>query len=106
MGTIVYGDISPRTAAFVVKDLLKRGMPLLLLEKFGQSKPLPANNTKSIKFRRYFLKNASLSTFTPAAYFVTSNFDPTTKQLVEGVTPDATALDKQDLVATLIQYGR
>jgi hypothetical protein len=31
----VYGDISPRTAAFAAVELLKRGMPYLLIEKFG-----------------------------------------------------------------------
>ena len=55
MSTITYGDISPRTAAFVVRDLLKRGMPWLILEKFGQAKPLPAKSTKTIQFRRYYL---------------------------------------------------
>ena len=105
MSNVVYGDISPRTAAYAVKDLLKRGMPYLVLEKFGQAKPIPKNNSKTISFRRYFLKDSSLSTFTPKDYFATDNFDPTTKQLSEGVTPDATALDKQDLTATLIQYG-
>ena len=105
MSNVVYGDISPRTAAYAVKDLLKRGMPYLVLEKFGQAKPIPRNNSKTISFRRYFLKDASLSAFTPQDYFATSNFDPTTKQLSEGVTPDATALDKVDITATLIQYG-
>ena len=101
----VYGDISPRTAAYVVKELLTRGMPFLVFEKYGQSKPLPKNSTKTIKFRRYFLKHSSVTTFTPKDYFATSNFDPTQKQLSEGVTPDATQLDKQDIEATLVQYG-
>lgn len=105
MANVIYGDISPRTAAFVVKDLLKRGFPLLVIEKFGQSKPIPKNSSKTIKFRRYFLKHADLSSFTPADYFATANFNPITKQLTEGVTPDATALDKEDLSATLVQYG-
>ncbi len=43
MGTTAYGDITPRTAAFVVKELLKRGMPYLIFEKFGQAKPVPKN---------------------------------------------------------------
>jgi len=104
-GMVIYGDITPRTAAYVVKDLLKRGFPYLCLEKFGQAKPIPKNSTKTIKFRRYFLKDTTLTTFTPADYFVTENFDPTTKQLTEGVTPDATALDKQDVSAILVQIG-
>jgi N4-gp56 family major capsid protein len=105
MSQVNYGDISPRTAAYVVRELLKRGMPVLVFEKFGQSKPLPKNSTKTVSFRRYFLKDASMSTFTPAAYFSTDNFDQSKKQLTEGVTPSATALDKQDLTATLTQYG-
>jgi N4-gp56 family major capsid protein len=105
MASTIYGDISPRTAAYVVKDLLKRGMPYLCLEKFGQSKPLPSNATKTIKFRRYFLKHADVTSFTPASYFATSNFNPVSKQLSEGVTPEATQMDKQDIEATLVQYG-
>ena len=105
MANVVYGDISPRTAAYVVKELLERGFPFLTLEKFGQAKPLPKNSTKTMKFRRYFLKHSTLTTFTPAAYFATANFDPTTKQLTEGVTPEATAIDKMDIEATLTQYG-
>jgi N4-gp56 family major capsid protein len=105
MTQVVYGDISPRTAAYAVRELLKRGMPFLVFEKFGQSKPLPKNSSKTIKFRRYYLSDATISTFTPAAYFSGDNFDPTNKQLSEGVTPAATALDKQDLDATLVQYG-
>ncbi len=85
--TNTYGDISPRTAAYVVKDLLTRGQPLLVLEKFLQSKPIPKNETKSISFRRY--ESIPLAT-TP---------------LTEGVTPDASALTYSDYVATLAQYG-
>ena len=35
MAMTVYGDISPRTAAFAAVELLKRAMPYLCLEKFG-----------------------------------------------------------------------
>jgi len=106
---MTYGDISPRTAAFVVRDLLKRGMPWLILEKFGQAKPLPAKSTKTIQFRRYFLDSTFTSTFgsdfNPHEYFTGSHFDPTNKILTEGVTPDATALESSDYDATLVQYG-
>jgi N4-gp56 family major capsid protein len=108
MGTTAYGDISPRTAAFAVKDLLKRGMPYLILEKFGQSKPLPSNSSKTIKFRRYFLDTTLSSGYTPLEYFqddATNAFDPTTKTLSEGTTPTATALEHKDIEATLVQYG-
>lgn len=82
-----------------------RGMPYLVFERFGQAKPLPKRSSKSVMFRRYFLKDASLTTFTPKDYFNLSHFDPTSKTLTEGVTPAATGLDKQDLQATLVQYG-
>ncbi len=106
MGQVIYGDISPRTAAFVVRELLKRGMPYLVFEQFGQSKPIPKNSSKTIKFRRYWLKDAALgATFDVADYFSSSNFNPVTKQLTEGVTPAATGLSKGDIEATLVQYG-
>ena len=82
-----YGDISPRTAAYVSVDLLKRGIPYLILEKFGQAKPIPNNKTKSVIFRRY-----NSLPFTP-------------KPLTEGVTPPASQLTKTDILATLTQYG-
>jgi len=87
MGNTVYGDISPRTAAYAEKELLKRAIPFLVLEKFGQSKPLPANNSKAITFRRY------------------SALDPTPTTLTEGVTPGALTLQSTDITCTLSQYG-
>jgi N4-gp56 family major capsid protein len=87
MATTTYGDISPRTAAYAAKELLKRGLPFLVIEKFGQAKALPANNSKSMKFRRY---NALPTT--PAA-------------LTEGVTPAASSLTHTDVTANLTQYG-
>lgn len=83
----IYGDISPRTAAYAAKDLLKRGLPFLVLEKFGQAKTLPAANSKVIKFRRY----SALPT-APVA-------------LTEGVTPAGQTLASTDVTATLTQYG-
>ena len=108
MSNTRYGDITPRTAAYVVKDLLDRGMPFLVFEKFGQMKELPANSTQSIKFRRYFL-NTTFSDFNSKfnlnEYLTSSNFDPTKKVLTEGVTPTASDLGYQDITATLSQYG-
>lgn len=87
MAQTAYGDISPRTAAYAEKELLKRGLPYLVLEKFGQAKALPEHATKVIKFRRY---NALPNT-------------PTT--LTEGVTPTGQTLAVTDVTATLAQYG-
>ncbi len=87
MASNVYGDISPRTAAYAEKELLKRGIPYLVLEKFGQAKSLPDNSSKVMKFRRY---NA---------------LDNTPAALQEGVTPGSQPLTTTDVTATLTQYG-
>lgn len=87
MAQSAYGDISPRTAAYAAKKLLKRGLPYLVLEKFGQAVPLPAHNSKVIKFRRY-----TALTSTPVA-------------LTEGVTPGGQTLVVTDITATLSQFG-
>ncbi|WLD56888.1 N4-gp56 family major capsid protein [Salinispirillum sp. LH 10-3-1] len=84
---VTYGDISPRTQAKAEKELLKRGTPHLMLEHWGQSKPLGPNETKSITFRRYEALDA-----TPTA-------------LVEGVKPAGKSLTKTDVTATLVQRG-
>ena len=87
MTQTAYGDISPRTAAFAAKELLRRGLPFLVIEKFGQAKPIPENHSKVIKFRRYEALSASV------------------KSLTEGVTPAASQLTVTDVTATLGQYG-
>ncbi len=87
MANTTYGDISPRTAAYAAVEMLKRGIPFLCIEKFGQAKPVPSNKSKSIVFRRYNALSA-----TPNA-------------LTEGVTPSAKQLTKTDVTANLAQYG-
>jgi N4-gp56 family major capsid protein len=82
-----YGDIQPRTAALVSAELLKRGVPTLVLEKFGQAKTLPAHKTKSMNWRRY---NSLPVALTP---------------LTEGVTPPSKKLSVTDVSVTLNQYG-
>ena len=83
----VYGDISPRTAAYAVFPLLVRGHEEMILEKFGQAFPVPTNKTKTAKFRRY----EALSLATTA--------------LQEGVTPAGTKPTITDVSVTLEQYG-
>ncbi|HET6599721.1 MAG TPA: N4-gp56 family major capsid protein, partial [Burkholderiaceae bacterium] len=87
MPQTAYSDISPRTTAYAAAELLKRGLPYLVLELFGQAKPIPRNSSTSVKFRRY------------------NSMDPTPKALTEGVTPAATKLTSTDVLATLTQYG-
>jgi N4-gp56 family major capsid protein len=87
MPATLYGDISPRTAGFVVAELLTRTMPYLCLEKFGQAKTLPSQSTSSMKWRRY--------TALPV----------NTTPLMEGVTPTSKKLSAVDIPTTLAQYG-
>jgi len=87
MANTEYGDISPRTAAFAERELLKRGLPHLVIEKFGQSKPIPTKSSKTIKFRRY------------------NSLGLATTPLTEGVTPSSKQLSSTDVTATLSQYG-
>jgi N4-gp56 family major capsid protein len=99
-----YGDISPRTAAYVIKDLLTRAMPYMVIEKFGSNYPIPQNNTKTAKWRRYFLQGAtgSAGSGNPAnPFFVPLAITP----LVEGVTPAGNRLASQDYTVQLNQYG-
>ena len=86
-GLTTYGSVSPRVAAYAVAKLLKRALPYLVIEKFGQAYPIPQKNTTVAKFRRY---NALPITTTP---------------LTEGITPDGSPLTVTDYTAQLAQYG-
>lgn len=105
-----YGDISPAVAAYSVVRMLKRAMPYLHIEKFGQTYPLPTNSTNTAKFRRYFLQgaggaagpdNGAGTNGAGTAFFIPLATTP----LVEGVTPEGTLLANQDYTITLQQYG-
>lgn len=99
---VTYGDISPALAAWAVVRMLKRAMPLLVFEKFGQVYPLPTNSTQTAKFRRYFLAGATGAAGSGAGDFYTPL---ATTPLVEGVTPEGRQLANQDYTVQLAQYG-
>lgn len=80
-------QIPAGVSAFYDRNMLERAVPALVHDKFGQTRPIPKNNSKSIKFRKY---NA-LATATTA--------------LTEGVTPTSTQLSVTDITATVSQYG-
>jgi len=86
-GTTGFGDISPRTAIYAQKEFLRRALPYLILEKFGQGKPIPEKSSKTTKFRRY------------------EALTPTPNVLSEGVTPTSKKMVATDVTATLVQYG-
>lgn len=87
MPTTTYGDISQRTAAWAASDMLDHAEPIMVLGKFGQTKPIPKNKAKSAKFRR------------PVPFAIS------TTPLVEGVTPSAQQMQYEDVQVDLEQYG-
>src|SRR6516164_2093597 len=104
-----YGDISPAVAAYSVVRMLKRAMPYLHIEKFGQTYPLPTNSTQTAKFRRYFLQGAT-GAAGPYPGGVNGAGQPfyiplAITPLVEGVTPAGSMLANQDYTVQLYQYG-
>jgi N4-gp56 family major capsid protein len=84
----VYGDITPRTAAYAVDKMLERAMPMLNMAKFAVVTPVPKGKTKVVKWRRY------------------GKLAPSTTPLTEGVTPTAGNITSTDVSATLEQYGQ
>jgi len=82
-----YGDIGQRTAVWAEGTMLEHAEPILVLDKFGESKPLPKNKADTIKFRR------------PVPYAVS------TSQLVEGVTPAPKQINYEDVTVQMGQYG-
>jgi N4-gp56 family major capsid protein len=87
MPQTTYGDISQRTAAYAATEMLSHAEPILVLSKFGQSKPLPANKADTVKFRR------------PVPFAVS------TAPLVEGATPSSQQMSYEDVTVQLQQYG-
>ena len=82
-----FGDISQRTAAHVVKEMLTTVQPIEVLAKFALTKPVPKNTADSVKFRRRV------------------PFDVSTAPLVEGVTPQGQQIVFEDVSMQLYQYG-
>ena len=71
-------------------DILRRldqAEPLLVHDQFGDKYPIPANNGKTIEFRKY------------------ESLPKATEPLTEGVTPNAQALTVTPMTATVKQYG-
>jgi len=87
MSLTTYGDISPAVAASSAVVMLKRGQPFLIIQQFGQSRPLGKNDTDTQKFRRYERLSAA------------------TTALTEGITPTGSTPTTTDYTATLVQYG-
>lgn len=80
-------DLSPEIKEFYDKNLIRLVEPVLVHDRFGQDKPIPRGNGKTISFRRF------------------SKLPKATTPLTEGVTPNGQALDVSEISATVNQYG-
>ena len=100
-----YGDISPAVAAYSVVRFLKRALPYLHIEKFGQTYQLPTNSTQTAKFRRYYMTGSTGAAGPDAIYSANFSIPVSITPLVEGVTPTGSTLTNQDYTVQLYQYG-
>ncbi len=80
-------NLTPEMKTYYDRELIHFASPKLVHAQFGQKKPIPAGNGKSIEFRK---------------------FSPLEKALVplsEGVTPKGNALNVTTVESTVEQYG-
>lgn len=87
MAITAYGDISQRTAAYAVVDMLDHAEAVIVLSKFGLTKEMPKNKADNMKFRRPI------------------PFSPALTPLTEGVTPASHAMQYEDVSVSMLQYG-
>jgi len=80
--------ISQRTTVYAAREMLKYAGAVVVLDKFGATRPMPQNKSTVIKFRR------------------PNVFSAATTPLQEGVTPAATQFSYSDVSGTLRQYGQ
>lgn len=86
-GTWTTGVVPAGVANYYDRKLLVRAKPKLLALQFGQKRPLPANSSDVIKFRRYSALGAA------------------TSALSEGTNPAGSQLTVTDITAQVAQYG-
>ena len=80
-------DLTPEMKTFYDKVLIRLAEPALIHDQFGQKRPIPAGNGKTIEFRKV---NA---------------LPKITTELVEGITPDGQNYGVTAILATVHQYG-
>ena len=82
-------DLSPEMKTFYDKNLIRLAEPNLIHDQFGQKRPIPGGNGKTIEFRKF-------------------NALPTVKEdleLQEGITPTGQNYGVTAITATVKQYG-
>ena len=97
-----YGDLTPRQTNYAVAEFLKRALPLLTIEKFGKQTVLPRNESKTIKFRRYYLAGGTGGYSGQAGSY---NLPIDVTPLTEGETKAAIKMAYKDISVDIGQYG-
>ena len=82
-------DLSAEMKTFYDRNLIRLAEPELVHDQFGQKRPIPKGNGKTIEFRKF---NAL-----PAV--------PSDRTLVEGITPTGQNYGVTAITATVVQYG-
>jgi len=95
-----YNDANASTynQYFVVQELIEHAEAIMVVAKFGTTKPLPQNKTDTILFSRRL----------PIGYNSTTggiDITPTSYQLSEGLTPTPITISYQDVTKSLSKYG-
>lgn len=79
--------LSAEMKTFYDMRLIDEASPMLVHEQFGQKRPIPKGNGKTVSFRRF------------------SPLGKATTALTEGVTPSGSSLSVLNVSATVAQYG-
>lgn len=82
-------DLSPEMKTFYDKNLLRLAEPKMIHDQFGQKRPIPGGNGKTIEFRKF---NALPHV-------------PADMELTEGITPTGQNYGVTAITATVKQYG-
>ena len=82
-------DLSPEMKIFYDKNLIRLAEPNMVHDQFGQKRPIPGGNGKTIEFRQFKAL--------PAV--------PADRELVEGITPNGQNYGVTAKTATIKQYG-
>lgn len=83
------GELFSAAQAYYDRKLLERSRPKLIAQDFGQKRPLPANNSLTIKFRKYNDLSRAISNL----------------QMTEGVIGSGEKMNITDILAAVRQYG-
>lgn len=79
--------LAPTIRQYYDRALLENAKTQFVHAKYGQTRPIPKNNGKTVQFRRW------------------NQFAPSMVPLTEGVTPEGQSLSQSTVEATVKQYG-